>query len=236
MLYFIVSGFNGGIIMSLAQRIKRIFRNFSIPNIMTYIAATMAVILIGDMVSGFQISMLLSFSRDSILSGQIWRVISFLGIPDNYDHIWAIIAIVFYYSIGRDIEAVWGSRNLTAYLLTGYILTVIAGFIGGYTANTYLYMSLFMAYAALMPNNIFMVFFIIPVKAKYLAMLDAVFMLWTLIFGSLSLRLSVIAALAVFLIFFGEDLFRPVLNKWRHRDFIHEMKRNKIKITKHKED
>lgn len=218
--------------MNLSQRLKRLFRKMELPGIMTYIAATMAVIFIGDIVTGYVLSDFLSFSRDNIIHDlQLWRIFTFLFIPTNYSPLWSIITIVFYHSIGRDIEAVWGSGNLTAYLLTGIILTIGGGFIGGYTTNLFLYLSLFCAYAALMPNNRFMMFFIIPVKAKYLAWADGVIMLSALVSGNLSVKLAVIAALLVFLIFFGGDFLRPVANKWKHRDFIHEMRRSRIKKT-----
>lgn len=222
--------------MKLSAKISRLFSKIAVKDLMTYIAATMGIILIGDMVSGYQISPMLMFDRTSILGLQIWRVVTFLGLPTNYGPIFGVITIMFYFSIGRDLEGAWGSRNVTAYLAVGWLLTVIAGFIGGFADNTYLYLSLFCAYAALMPNSVFMLFFLIPVKAKWLAWADAVFMIWTLIFGFAYQRLCVAAALAVFLIFFGEDFFRPVLNKWKHRDFIHEMKRNKIRISGKKDD
>lgn len=218
--------------MNFIQKLKRFFRRISIPGLMTYVVVTMAVILIGDLVSGYAISSMLSFSRKAVFSGQVWRIITFLGLPLNYSPVWAVFSLMFYYSIGRDMESAWGSANVTAYLLTGALLTIIGGFLGGYAYNHYLYLSLFLAYAMLMPDNIFMMFFILPVKAKWLAIADAVYMGWTLIFGQASSRLSAAAAFAAFLIFFGQDLLRPVINKVKHKDFFHDMRRNNIRVRK----
>lgn len=216
--------------MNFKYKLRRIINRLDIPGIMTYLVITMAAILVGDMASGYMISATLGFSRSAVLSGQIWRVITFMGLPIDYSPVWAVISFMFYYSIGRDLEMAWGSRNVTHYLLLGTVFTIIAGFISGYASNTCLLLSLFCAYAMIMPDNIFMIFFVIPCKAKWLAIADAVFMGVSFLSGWN--RWGIIAAAAVFLVFFGGDLFRPLINKWKHRDFIREMRRNRIKVLR----
>ena len=212
------------------DKIKRFFRNFEIPNLISYIVATMAVIYVGDMASGYMISPMFSFYRSAILRGQIWRLVTFLGIPTAGSPVWLVISLMFYYSIGRSLESGIGSRQMTRYMLVGTALTAAGGLISGTAVNDYLFLSMFLAFAALSPNSEFLMFFFIPVKAKWLAALDAVFMIVTVIFGSFSSRLGVAAALGTFLIFFGNDFLRPILNKIKHRDFISEMRRNNIKV------
>lgn len=220
--------------MNPVDKIKRFFRNLAFPNMMAYIVATMAIIYVGDLASGYQISPFMSFIRTNILHGEIWRVLTFLGLPVGSSPLWFVVSLMFYYGIGRDLESAWGSHDFTIYMLTGFLLTITGGFISGAAFNSFLYLSMFMAYAALMPGNTFMLFFVFPVKAKWLAILDAVYMLFSLIFGSFSVRLAAAAALGTFLIFFGKSFFRRIMNKWKHRDFIHQARRNSIKVNKNK--
>lgn len=216
--------------MNFKYKLRRFINRLDLPGLMTYLVITMAIILVGDMASGYMISQTFGFYRSAVLSGQVWRIITFMALPTNYSPVWAVISLMFYYGIGRDLEMAWGSRNVTHYLLLGTVFTVIAGFISGYTENTYLLMSLFFAYAMIMPDNIFMIFFVIPCKAKWLAIADAVFMAVSFIVGAG--RWSIIAAVAVFTVFFGGDFIRPLINKWKHRDFFREMRRSRIKVQK----
>lgn len=222
--------------MSFRNKFKRIINKIDIPGLMTYIVITMAVVFIGDTVSGNQISGLMFFVRELIFSGQIWRAVTFMVMPVNSSMFWIAITLMFYYGIGRDLEYAMGSRRFTHYLLTGWLLTMIGGFISGFAGNDVFFLSLFCAYAVMNPNDVIMIMFVIPCKAKWLAFLDAVYMGWTLIFGGLSGRMEVLAALTAFVIFFGRDYLRPVfdrlLNRWRHRDFIRSTRRNNIRVHK----
>ncbi|MDE6592777.1 MAG: hypothetical protein K2K57_06930 [Oscillospiraceae bacterium] len=215
---------------------KRILNKVDIPGLMTYVVITMAVVFIGDMVSGFQISGLMFFVREYVFAGQIWRAVTFMLMPIDSSVLWVMITLMFYYGIGRDLEAAMGSRRFTHYMLLGWLFTMLGGFIAGYASNTIFFMSLFCAYAVMNPDDIIMMMFVIPCKAKWLAFLDAVYMGWTLIFGGLAGRLMVLAALAVFVIFFGRDYIRPVfdrlMNRWKHRDFIRTMRRKNIRVHK----
>lgn len=61
---------------------------------------------------------------------------------------------------------------ILVYVLTGLVLPLGTG---------YLNMSLFLVYAAMNPNAQFMLYFIIPVKAKWLAWLDGAYFIWAVI-------------------------------------------------------
>lgn len=222
--------------MSFLNRLKRLLRRVDIPGLMTYIVITMAVVFIGDTVSGFQISGLMFFLRDAVFSGQVWRAVTFMLMPINSSPFWVMITLMFYYGIGRDLENAMGSRRFTHYLLLGWLFTLLGGFISGAADNYIFFLSLFCAYAVINPDDIIMIMFVIPCKAKWLAFLDAVYMGWTLIFGGLTGRLMVLAALAVFVIFFGRDYLRPIfdrlMNRWKHRDFIRTVRRKNIRVHK----
>lgn len=231
--------------MDLKYKIKRFFRNISIENLMTYIAASMAIIFVGDLFTDGMMSSFLSFNRDAILQGQVWRLITFLMLPQSSSPIWIVFSIYFYWFIGKETENQWGSHNLTMYFLTGAVLLIASGFATGYTNASFLYFSLFLVYAHLNPYHQFLMFMVIPIEARWMALIDAVYMLsdfaraFTFYAYSpklaAALQLSVAVAFLTYFIFFGKDHFSGIVNKFRHRDFYREMKQKKIKVTKNKD-
>lgn len=231
--------------MDLKYKIKRFFRNISIENLMTYIAASMAIIFVGDLFTDGMMSSFLSFNRDAILQGQVWRLITFLMLPQSSSPIWIVFSIYFYWFIGKETENQWGSHNLTMYFLTGAVLLIASGFATGYTNASFLYFSLFLVYAHLNPYHQFLMFMVIPIEARWMALIDAVYMLsdfaraFTFYAYSpklaAALQLSVAVAFLTYFIFFGKDHFGGIVNKFKHRDFYREMKQKKIKVTKNKD-
>lgn len=67
------------------------------------------------------------------------------------------------------------------------------------------------------PNFQVMLFFILPIKIKYLAWVDAIFFLFSFLVGSWSVKVSVLLSLVNFFIFFGGDFLRTLKNKNRYR-------------------
>jgi hypothetical protein len=155
------------------------------------------------------------FSRGEIFSGQVWRVIAFILIPPGSSLIFIFFALYFYYLIGNSLEREWGAFRFNVYYLVGVLGTIAAGLITGYASNFYLNMSLFFAFAALYPNFQVLVFFVLPVRIKYLAYLDAAYFVYMLVMSDWSGRAAIIAALINFLIFFGPDFTRIARNRIR---------------------
>lgn len=219
-------------------KLRRFFRTFAIENIMTYVAATMGLLYIGNMFTNYQLIPLAEFDRGLILQGQIWRIVTFLFVPQASGMFWVLLSVYFYYYIGSSVENDWGSHELTLYLLTGYAMLLVIGFVTGYTDASYLYFSLFLVFAALRPREVLRIMMIIPVEAKWLAVIDAVYMLYGLgravpylfipVYRMLGagIILSVLAAFVTFLIFFGKPIFDRIKNRIAHRNFINEMRNN----------
>jgi hypothetical protein len=93
--------------------------------------------------------------------------------------------------------------------------TTIAAFIARDTtfSNSMLLAALFFGFARFYPDEVIYVFFILPVKVKWLAWVAAAFMLYGFVVGTNSYRLALVAALSNFLIFFGPEFIYEA----RHR-------------------
>jgi len=115
---------------------------------------------------------------DKVMQGQVWRIITFLIPVDNVGNvIFFAIMTYFYYMIGNSLENAWGAFRFNLYFFSGVFFNIIAAlilyFITGYSiagsSLTTVCGTLFFAFAAMYPNMQFLFYFIIPIKAKYLA-------------------------------------------------------------------
>lgn len=127
----------------------------------------------------------LSLDAPAILHGQVWRVITFIIDPPSTSLIWVAFALMLYYFIGKQLEAAWGAFRFNVYFFAGVLFHVIAAIlvylitgISMHLDTAYLNMSLFFVFAFLYPDVQFLVWFVIPVKAKWLAWLDGAFFLY----------------------------------------------------------
>ena len=195
-------------------------RRFGIPNLMMYIALGNAVVLIFDLMdtSGMLLS-LLSFDPVAVLTrGQVWRLITFVLIPPfSSNLIFTALAIYFYYFIGSSLERQWGTAKFTLYYLSGMLLTVIYGVavsffvrFGVPMSAIYINLSMFFAFATLWPDMRFLVFYFIPVKVKWLALLDAIFFVYGIIRNPFPLNLLPIVAIFNYLFFCGDELWQAI--------------------------
>ena len=186
----------------------------SIPGLMRYIVIGNVLVFLLDLFStgGYPIATsLLSFSSDAILHGQIWRIITFVFVPATSRNIFLFaITLYFYYFIGNALEREWGSNKFTIFYFFGILLNILVGFLVGTASMYYVNMSMFFAFATLYPNLQFLLFFIIPVKAKWLAWIDAAYfalaVLQYLLTGHFLYALIPIVAVLNYLLFFAADI------------------------------
>lgn len=206
--------------MNFITKLKQKFRNFGIENLMLYVVIAQAIVLVFSyLFINVDLPGAMSFVRSSIFAGQIWRVVTFIFLPPTYSLIWALFVFLLYYSIGRELEHHWGKSNFTLYYLIGVIGSIVGGFISGYATVTYLNLSLFLAYAAVFPNTEFRIYFLIPIKAKYLAYIDAAFLIFEMIISPVYVKVSILFAFLNFFIFFGGDFINRIKSKRRYNKF-----------------
>ena len=201
---------------------------FGINNLMLYIVfGTLAVWLLGAMDRTNLLESYLAFDAAAVLHGQVWRIVTFVLIPES-GGIWLLLFLYFYYFIGSTLEREWGSGRFTIYYLMGMLLTVVYGFATYFvtgrsylmTAN-YINLSMFFAFATLFPDNRVLLFYFIPIKIKWLAIVDALYFVYAIFEGlgraqGMMSFLPLVAILNYFL-FCGDTLFRSVAPRSREQ-------------------
>lgn len=155
---------------------------FGIPNLMKLIVAGNLVVYLLMMFAGYEAVSFLLFDWQAITHGELWRLVTFIFMPEASSPLWLAISLYFYYMIGTTLVREWGTAKFSLYYFSGVVLTVITGVIIGLaTGNAwisgtdYVNLSMFFAFAMLYPDTQFLVFFIIPIKVKWLALIDGAF-------------------------------------------------------------
>ena len=168
---------------------------------------------------------------------------------------------MFYFYVGRTLENSWGDFRYTVYILSGIIFTdlgiMITYFImsalgkpelvgiyvdyGLFGASTYyLCMSMFLAYAFMFPDMQVLLYFIIPIKVKWLGYLDIAYLIVEVLrFGLLHYytgMVTVIMSVLNFILFYfamkGKTRVTPAHRK-RKRQYKKEVRQTQL-LTRHK--
>ena len=194
---------------------------FGIPNLMKYIVIGSVIVYLLSIFAGYSAVSFLSFRWSAITQGELWRLVTFIFMPGYYSTgavLWLALFLYFYYMIGNVLEREWGTAKFTLYYLSGVVLTVIVGIVTalvtGYDViidgTSYVNLSMFFAFAMLYPDTQFLLFFIIPIKVKWLAWIDAAFFALSVLSSLLRLdflnALLPVVALLNFFVFFWTNI------------------------------
>lgn len=238
------------------KNLEKKFGRYAIPDLINYfiifyVASTIISLFMPGLYYGF-----LALDFEKIMHGQIWRLFTFILAPEimsggflgtGMSIFFFIIKINIYYLFGHSLENMWGAFRFNLYFIGGIILTILAELIlflttgqsAYYGGMNYLYQSMFFAFCVLFPEERFLIYFVFPIKAKVLAVLDAILLVADMIqylsVGMYAYCLAIVVAMLNFLIFFyvykGLDRYSPRQVK-RRKDFKRQTMRPQG-VTKH---
>lgn len=195
--------------------------NFGVPNLMLYIVVCNVAVYLLDMFSAGSVSLsdLLCFTVPAVMRGEVWRLITFALIPEATGALSLIISCYFYYWIGSTLERQWGTAKFTCYYLGGMLFTLLGtvvvsllGYMIPVYGAGYVNFAMFLAFAMLWPDAQVLLFFIIPIRIKYLAYFDLAWFAFSIAryigLGAWPYAIIPVMALLNFVIFFWPELTR----------------------------
>lgn len=202
-------------IQKLLDRMEiRIGRYRGIRNLIKIIVAAMAVVYVADLVlgpsMGIYLSGYLAFNRAAILRGQIWRILTFVVTPPNVSMLFIVMQLMFLYFTGNLLQNRWGTLRFNLFYLCGMLGSIIAGFITGYATSYYVNLSLLLAVAILYPMMQVNFYGILPIRMKWLAVIDLVLLLPGLINGTWGERLAIVVSLLNVALFFSDQFIHHI--------------------------
>lgn len=194
--------------MNLLDRLERKFGHIVIKGLMKYIVFLNGIVFLLvylDTTGVFYGRLVLDPSL--VMKGEVWRLITYVFIPPTFSLIFVIFVLMLYYMIGTALEQEWGSFKFNLYYLIGMLGTTAAAFLTGVIGTPhYINLSLFLAFARLYPDYEILLFFILPVKMKYLAWFSWGILGFTLIVFPLPLKVAAVVSIVNYFLFFGKDI------------------------------
>lgn len=244
--------------MNFLNKMERKIGKYAIPNLMIYLIAAYCIGFVIYTVNP-NFMLMLTLSPYHILHGQVWRLITWILMPTDTRVFSLLIMALLYYQLGSALERSWGTFRFNVYIFGGMLFTVIGAFIlyGIYAAagtgsletislissltftTNYINLTIFLAFAVMYPEMQILLFFIIPVKMKWMAVVYAVLIAINLILTSWGGRIAIIMSILNFLIFFlSTRNYRRVSPKEIHRKQVFKAQmrepRRGSMMTKHK--
>lgn len=195
----------------LLDKTERRFGRFAIPKLTLYIVFLNAFVYLLSYYNPDYLNSL-TLNIDKVLKGEVWRLFTYLFIPPAASVIFIFFALYFLYLIGSALEAEWGSFRLNFYYFLGMIGTTAIGIFlpSTHLSNVFINLALFLAFATLYPDFTVYLFFIIPIKVKYLAILSWLGIIFNITFAPLEVKLIALVSVINYLLFFWHNIAQNV--------------------------
>jgi hypothetical protein len=206
------------------DRLERLMPGLGIPNLALYLVGAQGIGFFIVLANPRALSLLI-LDPYLVLHGELWRLITFLAVPLPLGPVWMVFALWFLYFIINSIEQEWGEFRTTLYVLTAVILTIAFSFAFNASIGSVpeLQSTLFLAAATIAPEYQILLFFILPVKMKWLAWLTVAYIVWWLIVGSWIGRLYLLVMYGNYLLFFGPYFAGRLKAFYRRKKFQHDV-------------
>ncbi len=206
------------IIVKFLNSLERKIGKYAITNLSLYIIIAYVIGYVLVLTGSVDF---ISLNPYYIAKGQVWRIITWLFVPPSSPSIFTIIMLYFYYQIGTVLERTWGAFRYNVYIFSGILFTIL-GAVGLYLITTaggadglgagalistgfstyYINLSIFLAFATTYPDVTVLLFFVIPVKMKWMAYIDIVILGYQFIISGTAGRIAIVMSLLNFIVFF----------------------------------
>lgn len=178
--------------MNWFAKLEKKYSKYAIKNLMMYIIILYALGFVVNLFYSGVYDAYLALDFEYIFKGQVWRLFTFIIQPPSDSIIFVIFALYFYYLVGNVLEQIWGSFKFNVYFFSGVLLNILASLIiflvwglSFKLSTHYINLALFMAFALEQPDMQVLLFFILPIKIKWLAVVDGVIFGLTIVCGFL---------------------------------------------------
>jgi hypothetical protein len=220
--------------MPLISKLDARFGRYAVPNLTVVLIAGQVFLYVAKMFNPAQGGDVLEKVRMDpayVLDGEVWRLVTFLFDPPGAHPIFAFLFWYLFYLFGTTLEHSWGSFRYNVFLAIGYAATVAMSLLvyilegtNEPANNGFLYSTIFLAFARLYPDFVLNIFFVLPVKVRWLAFFAwcvlGITLLGAITAGEWMTCGMVLASVLNYLLFFGQDIWRDM--KQGHRRMRHQ--------------
>lgn len=152
---------------------------FGVPNLAMYIAIAQAVVGILHLLMRERLIPMLLFLRPLIGPPlfQVWRLITFILVPQSTNPFYLLLGCYVVFWTGQMLEREWGTARFTLFYLCGVALSIVGGLLLGSASIYYIHLSFFLVIATMYSEMQVLFMFVLPIKMKWLAILDVALIL-----------------------------------------------------------
>lgn len=198
--------------MTFWEKLERKIGWIAIPRIGTIIIMGQVVALLMQMTSP-GIAEFMAYVPAKVIQGEVWRIFAIFFIPPpvpagGLGILFLLIEWYIFYLMTSALESTWGTFKLTCYILVGALIVMVTAFIAPNSPvqNGFLLISVFLAFAYLFPDFELLLFFVLPVKVKWLGIIAGAGYLLYAFTIPLPFKLIALSGVGNFVVFFSRDI------------------------------
>ena len=197
-------------------------QNFASTMIGRLILINVGAFLVQNMVPSFTALFALQ-PRMVVENFHVWQIVTYMFLHGSFMHL--LFNMLMLWLFGSTIESVWGGRQFLRFYLFcgigGAVFAMIFSYNTGVIGASGAVFGLYVAYAVMFPDSYIYLWFMVPVKAKYLVAGLAIFQLISGLTGPSGISyVAHLGGMATGLIFFRRELvqrmrFKAGAQRWK---------------------
>lgn len=213
--------------MSLLVTLEEKIGRFAIPNVVRVLAIFQAlnwflIRIAPDFASK------LEFDPQQIAAGEVWRLASYVLLPGGDSILWLLLVVPFLWMINDGLEEAWGSFRLNLYLILGLFCVALGGLVSPVVSSGgVLMVTLLFAFAFYFPDQEILLFFILPIKIKWIAFFSAAGLMFYFMGESLAVKIHMFCSVLNFILTFTPGF----ISLMKHRGEVGERRRRFANAT-----
>jgi hypothetical protein len=168
----------------------------------------------------------ISLDPAAVLSGEVWRILTFLAIPLSDSPLFMFFAVWFLYFTVNILESHWGEFKTTFYVFISVLLTAAYSLVTGTEIYSFRYIeiTILLATATLFPDlEILLLFF--PVKLKFIGIFSGGLMLYNFFISPGLTKIYLVLVFANYILFFGGAFIGLIQQLYRKWDYQKKMRK-----------
>lgn len=207
------------------NQLERRIGKFAIPNLTLLLVFGNCCVFLYSVVNQAGVSEVI-LDPELVMQGEVWRLLTYVFVWTIFSGFTTLgaIGLMFFvcgmlllWLMGSALESTWGTFRFNLYLLIGWFLNSAGAMIGyaiGLEGVPYIdpfYVTILFAFATLYPDYQILVFFILPVKVKWIALISAFFMIIGFIDAVATsdylLAVLIFVSIGNYLLFFHQEIW-----------------------------